>query len=97
MCAERVVELRYLNSLGKLGCAYQAFLQTMSQFFQSCLAGAMGQGPSKPGPPATQMQVLGLEMSSTVTASCSRALGILLQGPSFRGGAISEVEAKLLC
>ncbi|ERF73957.1 hypothetical protein EPUS_05380 [Endocarpon pusillum Z07020] len=47
----------------------------------------MGQGPSKPGPPTTQMQVLGLGVSRTGTASFSGALEILLQGPSYHGGA----------
>jgi Sulfotransferase domain len=51
------------------------------------IAGIMGQGPSKPGPPTTQMQVLGLGLSRTGTASFSRALEILLQGPSYHGGA----------
>jgi Sulfotransferase domain len=47
----------------------------------------MGQGASKPGPPTTKMQVLGLGMSRTGTASFSRALEILLNGPAYHGGA----------
>jgi Sulfotransferase domain len=47
----------------------------------------MGQGPSKPGPSTTQMQVLGLGASRTGTASFSRALEILLKGPAYHGGA----------
>lgn len=55
--------------------------------FASIISIIMGQGPSKPGPPTTQMQVLGLGLSRTGTASFSRALEILLQGPSYHGGA----------
>ena len=47
----------------------------------------MGQGASKPGPPTTRMQVLGLGVSRTGTASFSRALEILLKGPAYHGGA----------
>jgi Sulfotransferase domain len=47
----------------------------------------MGQGASKPGPPTTQMQVLGLGQSRTGTASFARALEILLQGPAYHSGA----------
>ena len=47
----------------------------------------MGQGASKPGPPTTQMQVLGLGASRTGTASFSRAMEILLHGPSYHSGA----------
>jgi len=47
----------------------------------------MGQGASKPGPPTTQMQVLGLGQSRTGTASFARAMEILLQGPAYHSGA----------
>jgi Sulfotransferase domain len=47
----------------------------------------MGQGASKPGPPTTQMQVLGLGASRTGTASFARAIEILLDGPAYHGGA----------
>jgi Sulfotransferase domain len=47
----------------------------------------MGQGASKPGPPTTQMQVLGLGQSRTGTASFARAMEILLHGPAYHSGA----------
>lgn len=62
------------------------------------IAAIMGQGASKPGPPTTRMQVLGLGMSRTGTASFSRALEILLQGPSYHGGAnlLAGTDAHML-
>lgn len=47
----------------------------------------MGQQASKPGPPTTRMQVLGLGMSRTGTASFSAALEILLDAPVYHTGA----------
>ena len=47
----------------------------------------MGQQASKPGPTSTKMQVLALGMPRTGTSSMSSALEILLDGPSYHGGA----------
>ena len=46
----------------------------------------MGQQVSKPGPPTTKMQVLGLGASRTGTASFTKALEILLDGPAYHSG-----------
>lgn len=47
----------------------------------------MGQKASKPGPPTTDMKVLALGIPRSGTSSMSAALEILLQEPSYHGGA----------